>query len=962
MIHFSSHQQKYLAWELTRKRSAADEDKFAGVLAEAQVDLNPHQVEAALFAFRSPLSMGAILADEVGLGKTIEAALVISQHWAERRRHILIIAPATLRKQWSAELDEKFFLSSLILEKKSFTAILSETYKNPFDTTQKIIICSYQFAVKQIHHIQHVAWDLIIMDEAHKLRNVYKNNKTAMVLKLGLQPFKKLLLTATPLQNDIKELYGLISIIDDKYFGGLKSFTTQYNKIAIRDVDTYAELRQRIRPILHRTLRSDVQEFVKYTKRSAMVQEYYPNETEIELSAAIHMYLQKEVSYGLPRSQRNLISLVLFKLLASSSFAIAGTLETIIMRLEKIVETHSDSLNLTQAINEDFEELDDYVEEWMDEEDEEETETKTSKEYTTEEIEVIKAEIAELEIIHQLALSISANSKGDCLLRALELGFDNMRKMNAPQKALIFTESTRTQKYIQQLLEENGYAGKTVLFNGSNNDLKSKEVFAIWKEANKEAGKISESQTANKRQALVDYFRHEAQIMIATEAAAEGINLQFCSLLVNYDLPWNPQRVEQRIGRCHRYGQKYDVVVINFINKNNRADQRVYQLLEHKFELFKGVFDASDEVLGSIESALDFEKRILKIYQNCRTTLEIDMAFNALELEMAESISETIQQTKASLLEHFDEEVINKLRIKKTSASNSLTHYHKMLWLFTCSMLNGVMQVIDKENYKFRLLHSDNPAVKVANYCIGTQVNDAIVYRATHPLAERLLHNAKNKSTPTAKITFDYSQHNTKISIIQQQMHKKGWLAVRIIRFKALTDVEEHLLTVAIDNRGEVLDDNFATKIMTVAIAKHENVQIKEAISTEIQTLLLKKQGNLIERLEIRNGDLMSDEIQKIEKWAEDNRKELQYKLNDYDNEIEEKNQIFMRERNLHRKLAIQKEKDILVEKRDNAWRDYDRKRESLKQDKNKLVQTLYALADQQLEVVDEFVIEWKII
>ena len=204
MIQLSPHQQKYIAWELTRKRSSSDEDKFTGVLAEAQVDLNPHQVEAALFAFRSPFSMGAILADEVGLGKTIEAALVISQHWAERRRHILIIAPPTLRKQWSAELEEKFFLPSLILESKSFNAILNNSYKNPFNTSDKIIICSYPFAVKQIQHIQHVNWDLVIMDEANKLRNVYKNNKTGLVLKTGLLPFKKLLLTATPLQTTSK--------------------------------------------------------------------------------------------------------------------------------------------------------------------------------------------------------------------------------------------------------------------------------------------------------------------------------------------------------------------------------------------------------------------------------------------------------------------------------------------------------------------------------------------------------------------------------------------------------------------------------------------------------------------------------------------------------------------------------------------------------------------------------------
>src|SRR6516162_4682354 len=127
--------------------------------------------------------------------------------------------------------------------------------------------------------------------------------------------------------------------------------------------------------------------------------------------------------------------------------------------------------------------------------------------------------------------------------------------------------------------------------------------------------------------------------MIATEAAAEGINLQFCSMVVNYDLPWNPQRIEQRIGRCHRYGQRYDVVVVNFLNKNNAADQRVYELLAEKFKLFSGVFGASDEVLGAIESGVEFEKRIVSIYQNCRSTEEIESAFERLREEMDNKIT-----------------------------------------------------------------------------------------------------------------------------------------------------------------------------------------------------------------------------------------------------------------------------------------------------------------------------------
>ena len=137
-----------------------------------------------------------------------------------------------------------------------------------------------------------------------------------------------------------------------------------------------------------------------------------------------------------------------------------------------------------------------------------------------------------------------------------------------------------------------------VLFDGSNSDPKSRDIYNDWRLKHASSDRVTGRRAADIRAALVEYFRDDGEIMLATEAAAEGINLQFCSLVINYDLPWNPQRIEQRIGRCHRYGQKHDVVVLNFLNKENEADQRVYELLDEKFHLFSGVFGASDEVLG----------------------------------------------------------------------------------------------------------------------------------------------------------------------------------------------------------------------------------------------------------------------------------------------------------------------------------------------------------------------------
>lgn len=210
------------------------------------------------------------------------------------------------------------------------------------------------------------------------------------------------------------------------------------------------------------------------------------------------------------------------------------------------------------------------------------------------------------------------------------------------------------------MLTEQGY--NVVLFNGQNSDSDAKRIYEWWIKKHKYDDKITGSKNADMRAALVEYFRDYADIMVATESASEGINLQFCSLIVNYDLPWNPQRIEQRIGRCHRYGQKYDVVVINFLNQKNAADQRVYDLLSEKFKLFEGLFGSSDEILGSLESGVDFEKRIQEIYQNCRTAEEIDDAFNRLQEELDEQIRIKMQETRISLMENFDDRSKGKVK------------------------------------------------------------------------------------------------------------------------------------------------------------------------------------------------------------------------------------------------------------------------------------------------------------
>ena len=466
MTKYTSYQDRYFAEQLLLKRPQSSYDSLASAMSGVKVDLNPHQVDAALFAMQSPLSSGVLMADEVGLGKTIEAGLVLAQYWAERKRNILLIVPAALRTQWRSELSEKFYIDSLILESSNFNKMRKEGCLNPFDAKNQVVICSYNFAANKDSFVHAMPWDLVVLDEAHRLRNVYKpQNVTANKLKNALKGRKKLLLTATPLQNNLMELYGLVSFIDEHVFGDAKTFREMY--VAVNNAELRnRNLRDRLSVFCKRTLRKQVTEYVRYTERHAILQEYTPTKDEELLYNSISSYLQTDHLYALPAGQRTLITMVLRKLLASSSFAIAGTLNSLIDRLQGLLDGIQRQLD-----------LDDYdtFTELHDDEDDTSDFTEMDEEELRRNQDGIQSELALLQSFADLASGIKTNAKGDNLISALTQGFKKIEQLGGQRKAVIFTESRRTQEYLFNLLSNNGYEGEIVFLNGVNNDDISKK-------------------------------------------------------------------------------------------------------------------------------------------------------------------------------------------------------------------------------------------------------------------------------------------------------------------------------------------------------------------------------------------------------------------------------------------------------------------------------------------------------
>lgn len=951
-MSLTHHQAKYLAYELTRRWSSDSVGKLAAAVAGAQVDLNPHQVDAALFAFNSPFSHGALLADEVGLGKTIEAGILLSQRWAERKRQILIITPSNLRKQWHQELAEKFFLPATILEARSYNQAVKAGSTNPFQPDEpNLVICSYHFAKNKADDIVATPWDLVVIDEAHRLRNVYKtSNVIANTLKNALAGSPKVLLTATPLQNSLLELYGLVSFIDEHAFGDLKSFRQQFANLS--QSDTFDALKARLAPLCHRTLRRQVTQYVPYTARHALVEEFTPGESEVQLYQLVSDYLGRDDLFALPPAQRSLMTLVLRKLLASSTFAIAGALQTMARRLSRDL-AEQENRPLADELDGDYEALDETAEEWSDDE--------GNEPLSEADREALAAEIAELTSFSDLAVSITNNAKGEALLRALRVAFDKTSELKAAEKAIIFTESRRTQDYLLQLLSESAWSEGIVLFNGSNNDERSKEIYQAWKIRHEGSDRVTGSRTADMRSALVDYFRDEGRIMIATEAGAEGINLQFCSLVINYDLPWNPQRVEQRIGRCHRYGQKHDVVVVNFLNKKNAADQRVYQLLAEKFHLFEGVFGASDEVLGSIESGVDFEKRISSIYQQCRQPEQIKEAFDTLQLELSFEINEAMTTTRKKLLEHFDDEVREKLKIRDEESNVVLGQFERQLIRLTQHELNGHAEFQGEGSFQLLTAPFSEIAEKtpVGLYELPRRSGQAHLYRIGHPLADAVIRTAKERELDAVEISFDYEAHEGNVTILKPLIGQSGWLTVSRFTVDSLDQTEDYLILAAQSDTGTVLDEETARRLLSLPGEKVRD--LTEKAPAVLQELTLREQARISRVISERNAQFFEAEATKLDNWSEDLKVGLEREIKDIDRQIKDARRAASIALTLEEKLAGQKAIKALETHRKERRRNLFDAQDDIDSNRERLIEKIEGKLQSESFSKELFTIRWNL-
>jgi adenine-specific DNA-methyltransferase len=660
--------QRILAEELVRVRRADDRERYAASQRHARIDPNPHQIDAVIFALRRLREGGCILADEVGLGKTIEAGLVIAQRRAEGAQRILLIVPKSLIGQWQGELlnlfgiqarenEASFFAPGVYLVGREFAG--SEGGATPLGAVPP--------------------FDLAVIDEAHEIfaglhkrygrDGIYDETSDEALMAHRVRGFLRstpvLLLTATPMQNSLAELWGLVQYVEPT--GTLLGDIATFRKVFCSEDDRTLvpgqehELKRRLAMVQRRTLRRQAQEFLDrpFTQRRCRLYEYAMSDAERSLYDDVTEYLLEPSLYAFAGRQRRLLLIGFHRRMASSIDALAASLENVAARLRR----------LQAGLSSD----DTVINELRDLEDEDEIEESSEESAPPIDRAALAAELVRVENFVARARSLPNDAKARSFQEAIKVVLDRGRDGRGSGKAVVFTESITTQEYLRHLLLAIGLGEDDItLFRGVNDHERAQQALARWRqeEGARFPSGVRPSREVAMRLALVHEFRTRSKVLVCTEAGAKGLNLQFCETVINYDLPWNPQRIEQRIGRCHRYSQQRDVTVVNFIARDNEAHRLTFEILSQKLDLFGRVLDASDHVLHEprtdtpelLVSALsvEFESDLRSIYSRSRTLDEVTREIAALRdkiSERREAFEKEYERTSQIIESRFDENV-----------------------------------------------------------------------------------------------------------------------------------------------------------------------------------------------------------------------------------------------------------------------------------------------------------------
>ena len=826
-----------------RLRRSDEQRRYVASQRAGRIDPNPHQIDAVVFALSRLPEGGCILADEVGLGKTIEAGLVIAQLLAEGARRVLLVTPKPLLGQWQQELYTLFGI-----ETREGSA-QAGAFDGPgvFMVGREFVGSERgEAALSAAEH-----FDLCVVDEAHEVfAGIYRRfdqwgeylddateamtaGRLRAVLAGSGTPV--LLLTATPIQNSLPELWGLVQYVDPTgtLLGDLPTFREMFCNEDARVLapGQEHELRQRMNSVVKRTLRRQAQEFMErpFVGRHAQLFEYEMSPAERQLYDDVTAYLMEPGICAFRGNQRRLLLIGFHRRMASSIRALSASLTRVAERLRRMQTDGkaADTGDDAAAFRDDLED--------------DELEGADTDVGVPPAASQVGAELARVEAFIARARALPGDGKARALIRAVDLVLQQAAGGRGSGKVVIFTESLTTQDYLRELLLESGLVSdeEITLFRGTNDSPRAAQALARWQE---EVGR--EIPTYNRpsrdvavRLALVHEFKIRSRVFVSTEAGAKGLNLQFCSTLINYDLPWNPQRIEQRIGRCHRYGQTHDVTVINFLAKDNEAQKLTFEILSQKLELFGTVLGASDEVLHrpqadapeTLVGALgaEFEARLRRIYERARTVDEIESELRQLRDALdsrRQEFEHAYRRTAEVIQSRFDESVQHAFRRIQDELPRELQEFDHHLEGVVTRYLDAVGAGWERETKDSGMLLRIAPCPALpdglrdgATVAIGhsDRLGEAEPLHLGHPLVAAALAEARKATGEPFRVRVRVADAAADLQALRG---RAGRLTLARIRYDTFEPSEQLLPAVLLEGDDEPLDPGLAARLLACKI------------------------------------------------------------------------------------------------------------------------------------------------
>ncbi|MBC8432858.1 hypothetical protein [Desulfobacula sp.] len=365
--------------------------------------------------------------------------------------------------------------------------------------------------------------------------------------------------------------------------------------------------------------------------------------------------------------------------------------------------------------------------------------------------------------------------------------------------------------------------------------------------------------------------------------------------------------------------------------------------------------------MGVIESGVDFEKRIAAIYQSCRTKDQIQEAFDKLQAEMDDKIAANMKSTREKLFDHFDDEVVEKLKVTRQHTEVYLNRYERWLWAVTQLGLqkhadfNSADPVFYLKSNPFK-----NIKIPIGTYKLQKNVTDAHTYRIGHPLAQALIKKTKNLDTPNRLLVFDYTNVHNRIAILEDLVGQEGFLAVYNLTVSAL-ESEDYIIHVGLTGAGEELDSDQCMRLLSIPVKSEKPVNSSLNIM-DLDNIQKKKQAEILDNIATKNAEFFEEEMDKLDKWAEDKRNSLRLNLKEFDENIKENKREARIARSLPEKLAAQKKIREIEKKRDAAWREYDIAGRAIEKQKDDLIDTIEKQLKQNVSIEKLFTIKWKLI